>query len=71
MTLTQSSKQRFHLAHLSQYDYCDDLQLKEKKLPTTNIKSKAYLEQTLQKSMGENNRRLQLLLTSTMLKENL
>lgn len=64
MTLAQSSRQRFHLGHLSQYYYCDDLELKPKlkkiTKPITNIKSKAHLEQTLQKNKGENNTRFQL-----------
>lgn len=64
MTLIQSSKQRFHWGHVSQYYYGDDLQLKSKLKKRTKsrtlIKSKAHLEQTLQKNMGANNPGLKL-----------
>lgn len=57
ITLTQSSKQKFHLGHPSKFCYCDHLWLKPK--IKKKIKSKANLEQTHQKNKGENNPSLQ------------
>lgn len=61
-TLTQSSKPKFPLEHPSKFCYCDHLQSKPKK----KVKSKAHLEQTLQKNKGGKNHK-----SSTMLKDNL